>query len=156
MICSPSNRQRECYHTSDGQRYTKAGYLTFNHYYGELVRYSDTIFMIGGQSWKYETPGTIFFEDFNVNLNDPQVGFQNEVPFISPSANQNREYYLNPFQWTVKQTIDLDYTLLSGLVGLGGFSAINVPYKNAASNETIMIVGGYNERLGTSLIFVLL
>ena len=78
------------------------------------------------------------------------------MPFISPSANQNREYYLNPFQWTVKQTIDLDYTLLSGLVGLGGFSAINVPYKNAASNETIMIVGGYNERLGTSLIFVLL
>ena len=44
----------------------------------------------------------------------------------------------------------------SGLVGLGGFSAINVPYKNAASNETIMIVGGYNERLGTSLIFVIL
>ena len=42
--------------------------------------------------------------------------------------------------------------MLSGLVGLGGFSAINVPYKNAASNETIMIVGGYNERLGIILI----
>ena len=79
MICSPSNRQRECYHTSDGQNYTKAGYLTFNHYYGELVRYSDTIFMIGGQSWKYETPGTIFFEDFNANLNDPKLGFHDDA-----------------------------------------------------------------------------
>ena len=140
------------FHTSDGQNYTKAGYLTFNHYYGELVRYSDTIFMIGGQSWKYETPGTIFFEDFNANLNDPKLGFHDDASAISQF--KPCQSFWNPFQWTVKQSVDLDYTLLSGLVGLGGFSAINVPYKNAASNETIMIVGGYNERLGMSFIFL--
>ena len=96
MICSPSNRQRECYHTSDGQTYTKAGYLTFNHYYGELVRYSDTIFMIGGQSWKYETPGTIFFEDFNANLNDPQVRFQNEVCLLPPRPIKAKHFQTHP------------------------------------------------------------
>jgi len=115
MICSPIQDGRQCYYTSDGRTYTNAGKLKQNHLYGQLVPYGDTVFILIGQVHQ----DTIFFEDFNSDLNDPQ--------------------------WTVKQSVHIEDTLLSGLLGLTGFRAVNVPYKNAVSDEMILIVGGYND-----------
>ena len=56
--------------------------------------------------------------------------------------------YWNLSQWTVKQSVHIEDTLLSGLLGLTGFRAVNVPYKNAVSDEMILIVGGYNDWKG--------
>jgi len=74
--------------------------------------------MIAGDSYLDE----VFFEDFNVNTIDPK--------------------------WTVKERVNQYDANLSGLVGLRGFRAINIPYKNAVNNQMIMIFGGLNRRLG--------
>ena len=52
--------------------------------------------MVGGQSWKYETPGTIFFEDFNANLNDPQVRFENDVCLVPPRPIRTKHFQTHP------------------------------------------------------------